>query len=827
MRLESGSTRSFPVPASRPDHAETAFMRLTSLLPRLSAPAGAALALLCTLFALPASAHAEDWLARINSDLRLAPGNESVEQKLFPLLIEMDPFPLMSPGEGPFTGGNEFLFIERGDSRRQTLIDWVEQPAQQAVLDMVREIGEDFDTHMMSMQLGDDKVPAEWVEAGLYVETGRPGLELVGADFHYLEEMVDRLYPLSYANGLALAEAGDGDKALEDYARFLAIYRLLLDRPFSAEKEVAFGAIVVTCDLMTDLAYQYTRPRDNAFTPIGIADALLETDETLLGFARFLLPAGDAYTAQQAFDYASFGERTISADRFATMLASTSDKPGLSAFGSAAAFRDMAMMQADRIDFNAKLNDLLADYTRRWNYSDLHDDLLDNASVAQMTDGSRFYILQSQIIDKYSYFENVRLMLLTYMSGMRCSLGAVAFYLDNNNLPGRIVSIQPEYVRTIQSNLDYLNYNERIQQSEPLRYWVPMRDEQFGVRENPTRYPIKVVFDGNGMLDFALGASPATRARDLMDAIPFPGFSADRESDDDPMAGNDMATLLQMDALGGVQTQGLEALTQFMMSGTLPQFGLSPQDHAEFEAYLSGDSDSFNFEALRSVFKDMATEEGMTEQEAREFTQGLRNPASGMLFSPNSGNLIRQQLRTLVQGFSGSGGMDPSMLDGMGPAAMFLAGGDINETVTTMTGKSVDQLIDYIGSIVDEFNAVPALRQAVDKAKSGGTITPAEGVAISHGITDRLVTPQFMNPLRDMLVHFKNSEMAESFSQMAGMGGDTTQVVFSLDDSSFLLYSVGQDEEDDRAALIDGGGIQGDILFWPPTFSLYREYVNR
>ena len=556
-------------------------MRFEPLFARLSAPAGTAIALLCTLLALPASANAQDWLDRMNNDLKLAPGNESVEEKLFPLLAAMDPFPLPSEGDGAFTGGTEFLFIPRGDSRRQRLIDWAEMPAQQAVLEAVREIGEGFDSHLMSLKIGADQVPAEWVEAGLYIESGRPGIELVGAKLHYLDEMVDRLYSLSYASGVALAEAGDGDQALEDYARFLAIYRLLLDRPFSEEKLIAFGAVVVTCDLMTDLAYQYTRPRDDVFTPLGIADALLETDETLLQFSRFLLPIGDVYSAQQAFDYASFGERDISPERFATMLASTSDNPGLSAFGSAAAFRGMAMMQADRIDFDDQLNDLIADYTRRWNYTDLHDDLLDNASVAQMTDGNRFYILQSQIINKFSEFESFRLLLLTYTGGMRCALGAVAFYLDNDNLPGRIVAIQPEYLRTLQTNLDLLNYNDRIQQSEPLMYWVPMRDEQFGIRENPTRYPIRVVFDADGMLDLGLGASPASRARDLADAIPFAGFGGDAGSGEDLLAGNDMSTLLQMDALGAVQTQGVEALTQFMVSGTLPQFGLSPQDHAE------------------------------------------------------------------------------------------------------------------------------------------------------------------------------------------------------------------------------------------------------
>ncbi|XOV75476.1 MAG: hypothetical protein ACFHWZ_19200 [Phycisphaerales bacterium] len=199
---------------------------------------------------------------------------------------------------------------------------------------MIREIGEEFDSHMMSMQLGADEVPAEWVEAGLYIENGRPGLELVGAHFHYLDAMTDQLLVLAYSHGVALAEDDQGDLALEDYARFLALYRLLLDRPFAREKLFAMYIIRLNCEMMTDLAYQYTRPRDNAFTPIGIADALLETDETILQFERFLLPAGDVYKAQQAFDYATFGERRISADRFATMLASTSNRPGLSAFGS-------------------------------------------------------------------------------------------------------------------------------------------------------------------------------------------------------------------------------------------------------------------------------------------------------------------------------------------------------------------------------------------------------------------------------------------------------------------------------------------------------------
>ncbi|XHC26184.1 hypothetical protein ABWH91_02210 [Phycisphaerales bacterium ac7] len=812
-------------------------MRLTSLLPRLSAPAGAALALLCTLFALPASAHAEDWLARINSDLRLAPGNESVEQKLFPLLIEMDPFPSALNEATRAFGPLGFVFLPRGDARRQALADWSQEPAQQAVIEMIREIGEEFDSHMMSMQLGADEVPAEWVEAGLYIENGRPGLELVGAHFHYLDAMTDQLLVLAYSHGVALAEDDQGDLALEDYARFLALYRLLLDRPFAREKLFAMYIIRLNCEMMTDLAYQYTRPRDNAFTPIGIADALLETDETILQFERFLLPAGDVYKAQQAFDYATFGERRISADRFATMLASTSNRPGLSAFGSAAAFRDMAMMQADRIDFDKQLNDVVADFTRRWNYSDLHDDLLDNRSVARMTDGSRFYILESQLIDKMSLFEKARLELLTRLSGMRCALGSVAFYLDNNNLPGRIVSIQPEYVRTIQSNLDYLNYNDRIEQSEPLRYWVPIRDEQFGARETPTPYPIKVSFIG-GMPVLSIDGRPATRQRNLAEAIPFPGFSA-QQQDTATTGGSSggLAGLVGVNGAGAAQAEVNRVMQRFLASGSLPQFGLSASNHAAFEQYLSGEAGDFNFSALRDLLKDRAAAEGMTEMDAQQFSVALAGIQTQGITPDNAAQQVRAQLRGLLDMFSGDAGADPFGADpGMGGAdfggdlagitAMF-GGGDINETLTNAVGQSADQIIDYVARVVEKLAGIPSLRDAITKANRGEFMTSSEAMNVTNDMIDALVTPEVVNPLRDMLVHFKGTELGQMIAAAPVSDGNSTVVYFALSDDSFLLYSVGLDGRDDRAALIEDSGIQGDILFWPPTFSLYREYVNR
>ena len=147
--------------------------------------------------------------------------------------------------------------------------------------------------------------------------------------------------------------------------------------------------------------------------------------------------------------------------------------------------------------------------------------------------------------------------------------------------------------------------------------------------------------------------------------------------------------------------------------------------------------------------------------------------------------------------------------------------------------KKVQKLFDEIGGLQDpqcallllrHCAAFPVMNHAIRTAPFGWITAE---LRVSDDMVDAIVSPEIMNPIRDIVVHFKNSEMGQMMSAMPVMDEQSTRAGFAIDDSQFLLYSVGMDEDDDRAALVDDLGASGDMLFWPPTMSLYREYVNR
>jgi hypothetical protein len=796
-------------------------MRLEALFHRLTSHVRPALlALLCTLLALPSVVSADKWLDQLQNDMALAPGRQSAEGLLFPALIGMDPFPILSGNPEQFAEAETYIFLPRGNAQRQRIIEWVQRPAQQLVLEAVRTISESTGDYMFSLQIGKDKVPSEWVEAGFYIAKGEEdGLSLVGGSLNYLSDVRHRFNAVSYANGIARAEEGEGDEALLDYTHFLNVYRMMIDRPLALEKLTAIALTADAATKMRDLVFQYTREGDSVFTSTGITDALIETDERLLGYQRMQLPIAETYVAQQAFDYASAGGDRIDPDRFARMMILFGeDTEGLHAFGYAAAYREIGMLQGDRLQFEQVLNDVIADATRRWNYTDLHDPFLKNDAMADRVNQVRQVIIDRTLLDYLRNFENVRLGLLTEMSGTRSSLGAVAFYLENGNLPGQLVSIQPRFVRSLATNLDYLSYNERIEQSEPLKYWVPIRDEQFGPRETPSPYLIRIAFDDDGSLGSSRGLQAASRERDLPLVDVFvPGIGAERL--------DNLNAALTDGGLGMLATsRGSQFASDFVGQGSIPQFGLSAQDHAAFEQYLAGESAMFDFAALREVLKELVRENAPSEMDAQQLSVGLAALQVQGITPENAGQSVREQIRAGLD-LLGSGAIDPEMI---GTGMDFLAfGDDLSEMVPQYTGKSVDEVIDIVANMVERVMSVPSVRSAIAGANQGEFLSVSGVLTMADDVIDAVVTQETLGPIRDMLVTLKSSEEAQLVTEMFGSEAGTQSVVFALSDDNFLLYSVGRDNEDDRAALIDSGGVRGDMLFWPPAMSLYREYRNR
>ncbi len=772
---------------------------------------------------VPASASADEWLERAQRDMGLVTGNKAVEPVLFPALLGMD---VLSDGDEADIL-SRFLFSPRGHSDRQRLIDWVNKPAQQAVLEAVRTVSDPDENYMFSLQIGRDKVDSAWAESGLYIESGYENL-LFDAEYVYLDQMLVRLFVVQYANGLAKAEAGEGDEALMDYAKFIALYRLLLERPTFEEKSNAIQMIESTAMLMADLVYQYTRPGDTAFTPRGIADAILETDDAVqrFRFRDFSLPTVTEYTVRQSFDWVTQGGSNVDPRRFMALSALVGWRAdGLSRYGVYAANDSLGSLQLDRIAFDRKVRDVFADYNRRWNYTDLHDPDLKKATVGDDT-WVEYSIIAQNVELQYPYLFEWRLEMLTALAGMRSGLAVVAFRLENGNLPGRLVAIQPRFLRSLSNNLDHMNYNDRVQVVEPLQYWVPIRDENFGVRETPRPYVIKAVFNNVGRPASGMGIPPATR-NDLGQAVMLPGFAGEAAgvaSGEGEFDASNLGAMLGLDLGSFSPANAPYLLSGLIAEGKLPQFGLPEEDHAALEAYLAGDSQSLDFAALRTLIKRQIAQNPPKEQAAQQVSVGLSLMQTQGITPDNMVQRARESMEAdLAEGMPSD--FDPSTL-GDNPFAGMLASGDPDQITRDMTGMSVNELMDYMVGIVERVASVRSFRDAVNKANQGEFMSSSEFVRLSQDMVDALVVAEVIEPIRNMLIHVRGTEFGQMMTAFAEMQSGATQATFALDENSFLLYSVGDNGRDDRAALVDDG-TAGDVIFWPPHVSLYREHLNR
>ncbi|MFI4854055.1 MAG: hypothetical protein ACIAQF_03620 [Phycisphaerales bacterium JB065] len=782
------------------------------------------------LLGLPASASADEWFERAQKDMGLVTGNLSAEEVLFPAMIAMDELPFdISDQPNPFA---YIISLPRGSSERQSLIEWVQSPNQQAVLEAVRTVADPDANYMFSLQIGTDKVKPEWAEAGFCIESGLDDL-ILDADYEYLVQMGNRLLVMMYVNGIAKAEGGEGDDALLDYAKFIALYRLLLERPSYEEKRHALNGIQICIQAMTDLVYQYTRPGDNAFTARGIADAVLETDDAVqrFRFRDFALPTLTEYAVHQAFDWATQGGRRVDPTRFAALMSLLhwSEPEGLERFGVYAVSQSMGSLQLDRVSFEQRVQDVFADYNRRWNYTDLHDPDLEVDSVGSNS-WMDYEIITRLVEFQYPPLFESRLEMLTNLAGMRCALGVVAFKLENGTLPGQIVAIQPRYVRSLANNLDHLNYNERISAAEPLRYWVPIRDERFGPRETPTPYVIKAVFNSYGFPASGNGIQAASRVLDLADAIRFPGFgqTSDQLTDgDNPFDPSELGHMAGIDfeAFTGIRAE--QTVRNFVRDGSLPRFGLPEEAHESLEAYFAGESDTFDYEALRELMKQGIAQEPPTERDANQMSVALSGLALLGMNPDNMAQKIREQMQEAIEQNKPDipAGIDPSFF-GESPLEQAFGMGDSEKISQILFGKSQSQLMDFFVDIINRIATMPSFRNAVTKANRGEFLNASQFSQLLRDAVDALVVPEVMTPLRDMLVHLRSSEVGDTLLQGDGAESSGDPVTFALDENSFLLYSVGYNGMDDRATLLDNGAA-GDIAYWPPYMSLYREYLNR
>lgn len=187
--------------------------------------------------------------------------------------------------------------------------------------------------------------------------------------------------------------------------------------------------------------------------------------------------------------------------------------------------------------------------------------------------------------------------------------------------------------------------------------------------------------------------------------------------------------------------------------------------------------------------------------------------------------------------------MDENMIRGM---VLGQLKGLAHGVVTTENAKSISQKMAYARAdggvaITDVDRGVMRLLQTLDEI-NGRPLNRDEATTILEQYSLAMINaPETARALDDLRAGRElsaqqiravfDASLAPVLRQQFGSGPEdaaapATDSTFkvTLDDSSFVLYSVGEDGAADRAAQVGPGGT--DILMWPPLISLVREQLR-
>jgi hypothetical protein len=116
--------------------------------------------------------------------------------------------------------------------------------------------------------------------------------------------------------------------------------------------------------------------------------------------------------------------------------------------------------------------------------------------------------------------------------------------------------------------------------------------------------------------------------------------------------------------------------------------------------------------------------------------------------------------------------------------------------------------------------ASEAFREAKEVVERDEALKKSHVIALAKTAIETVVQQPTLEKIHAMMKVMLESS-ARRLEELGGAGLPTTIFETKVDDSQFLLYSVGPDGEDDRARLVGTYGT--DVLMWPPILSLQRE----
>ncbi|MEM8835324.1 MAG: hypothetical protein AAGD00_05845 [Planctomycetota bacterium] len=720
-----------------------------------------------------------DRLAELNELSRAADGTLDAAPVLFGALSAMDDPP-------PTIGDAESALLMIPSNPNWGAVErWLDRSAQRDVISAINTVTdpESEDPHTFGLIYDADYAQEAWIDAGLYPEGpfARPLMLTVYAPYveGTLQTFAERLAIIALAESARLAADGDGEASLDILWRWFMIGRMLADRPLDGEYFVGIDMMTGALERMRDLVYVYRE----SFT----ADQIAELNNDKLGPRNTLLdridpPAGDRIVAYDLVEHTMRERGGPDPSLFPSTLArlAASDRP-LTLFGEASRWRTVAETHAGWFETFDQITKVYGDAEKRWGIEDLFDPLLRSPSDLAETDPAQFALVFEVAGTTQAMYDR-RTQLFNELGATRAALGVVAYEKVTDTLPPNVNAVQPTYVArldrdpySLQQRYQQGRFRQRLyrrfEKSDWYRYWVPIRDQQFDDREIPQPYQVTILTEEVDLEELAAGDG---------------GFTLDRET-----AAGILAPAVANARQTAAQEAGIDLGGEPMSQADLDRL-TSMLDFFDFEEF-----EITNYDGLREAVLELAADDLASQESIDGLTDMLRE----MIEDGATPDTAREVLLATLREDATAMGQDATGF-------------------TEMIGLEVSDVESAIGGLIDAVFDPPAVRAAFDTVQGGGSLSAGQTEAAITAMIEGVVQPEAMDPVLRVVRSALESPAVQPFLAMMSMSG--SQFTRSFDDSTFLLYSVGPDVQDGRAAVVGVGA--PDILFWPPVISLRREH---
>jgi hypothetical protein len=442
---------------------------------------------LAAVLLLPAATVADDFISRANDLYRTIREANRSDLILLPAVAQMEkpPAPVADPEKAMLLPATAAAF--------PAAREWAAAEPQRAVLAALSEAAYSESRHNVKafgQPYGVDAVAATgegiaMVRAGLYTELGDPPI-LAAAKFQYLPAL-ENVACLVHVEATGRLADGDIGGAIDVVIDWLLFARQIADREFFQEKRWGLRQTTAALERIRDLAYQdFRSQRTLRADQISSIMERLSADHADLNGERISFPRADRVGADQiiALTFTPRGEANA---QFAPILArlASHERP-LRLFAEAAAWEQYAGMHANWFDTKERAEQVYNEWASRWPL-DSFDPRQTLPTDYDRTSKTRFALIFAAF-PNMQILMNDRQVVRAHVAGTRTSLGILGLFYRAGNFPPDVSAIRPAYVRT----LDPDPFN-RARSRPPLEYFVPIRDQRFGPRDEPRPHTVNVV----------------------------------------------------------------------------------------------------------------------------------------------------------------------------------------------------------------------------------------------------------------------------------------------------------------------------------------------